>query len=117
MNKILSLMGLARRAGKLQCGFDAAIEAIKSGNAKGAAAAADISDKTFSNLKFEADRHKIAAIRIDETTEAVSQAIGKKAGVIAICDEGFFKSISGLAASQTSAERVRSNSAEGDANE
>lgn len=117
MNKRLSMLGLARRAGKLKCGFDAAVEAIRSGEAKGATAASDISAKTFSNLKFEAERRGIQAVRIEETTEAVSRAIGKKAGVVAVCDEGFFKVICDSQANRISAERVRMDSAEGDANE
>lgn len=97
MNKTLSMFGLARRAGKLECGFDAAVDAVKSGRAKGAVAACDISDKTFANLKFHADECGIPAIRTAETVQEISEAIGRKAGVLAICDEGFFKRISELA--------------------
>ena len=101
MNKLLSMLGLARRAGKLQMGFDASIEAIRSGNAHGVLASCDLSDKTFKNLKFEADKFGIPAVRIDETTENLSIATGRKAGIAAVCDKGFMEAISKMNATIT----------------
>ena len=40
------MLGLARRAGKLVCGFDASVEAAANAEAKGMIAAVDISEKT-----------------------------------------------------------------------
>ncbi len=102
MNKLLSMLGLARRAGKLTLGFDAAVGAIRSGSAQGVIASADLSEKTFKNLKFEADKYGIAAVRINETTESLSIATGRKAGVAAICDKGFMRAISKMNAEDNS---------------
>ena len=96
MNKLLSMLGLARRAGKLAVGFDAALEAVKTGRAAGAAVCADISEKTYQNIKFAADRGKIPAIRLCVQAQEAGAAVGKRAGVFAICDAGFFKAVQEL---------------------
>lgn len=46
MNRALSALGLARRAGKLNWGFDTAVEAMRSGACGVVILAADLSDKT-----------------------------------------------------------------------
>lgn len=117
MNKLLSMLGLARRAGKLVCGFDASVEAAVNAEAKGMIAAVDISEKTYKNLKFEADKAGIPCIRMAETSFEASAATGRKAGVFAVCDEGFFRAMKDIIDNQNSEERVRESTAEGDANE
>lgn len=86
-------MGLARRAGKLNWGYDTAVEAMKSGTCRLALAACDLSDKTKKNVQFEADRSGVPYAEIPFTMEEISTAIGKKTGVIAICDGGFAKKL------------------------
>ena len=46
-DKVLPLLGLCRRAGKLEGGFDMCALAARHGEAKLLLAAADISDKTY----------------------------------------------------------------------
>lgn len=87
--KRLSLLGLARRAGKLEMGYDAAVIAAKEGKARLLVAACNLSEKTCKNLEFEGKRSNVPVLRLSETLEEVSKACGKKAGIAAICDEGF----------------------------
>ena len=54
MNRALSALGLARRAGKLNWGFDTAVEAMRSGACGVVILAADLSDKTKKNVRFGA---------------------------------------------------------------
>ena len=93
MNKALSVMGLARRAGKLNWGYDTAVEVMKTGNCSLMLTAGDLSDKTKKNVRFEAERCGVPYIETAFTIEEISAAIGKKAGVIAICDGGFAKKL------------------------
>lgn len=93
MNKALSAMGLARRAGKLNWGYDTVVEAMKIGNCSLTLTAGNLSDKTKKNVRFEAERYGIPYIETTFTIEEISAAIGKKAGVIAICDGGFAKKL------------------------
>ena len=64
MNRALSALGLARRAGKLNWGFDTAVEAMRSG----------------------------------ACGVVILAAIGKKAGVLAVCDRGFAEKLKQLIA-------------------
>ena len=79
MDKLLSLLGLARRAGKIEPGFDAAVSAARGHKAALLLAARDISEKTLKNLRYEGDR----------------------AGVLAITDKGFAKAVKELAEAVT----------------
>ena len=57
MNRALSALGLARRAGKLNWGFDTAVEAMRGGACGVVILAADLSDKTKKNVRFEAEKY------------------------------------------------------------
>ena len=70
-NKLLSLLGLARRAGKVEPGFDAAVGAARSGKAALLLAAGDISEKTVKNLRYEGDRAGIPTLRVSSGMEAL----------------------------------------------
>ena len=80
MNRALSALGLARRAGKLNWGFDTAVEAMRSGACGVVILAADLSDKTKKNVRFEAEKYHVSVLEPAFTMEEISAAIGKKAG-------------------------------------
>lgn len=95
-HRLLSMLGLARRARRLSLGFDAAREAARSGQAALLAAASDVSDKTWKNLRYEAESAGVPAVRLLTGMEELGRACGKKAGVFAVTDEGFAKAILGM---------------------
>ena len=101
MDKLLSLLGLARRAGKVEPGFDAAVSAARSGKACLLLAAGDISEKTVKNLRYEGDRAGAATLRLSVGMEELGRACGARAGVLAVTDKGFAKAIKGLAEAAT----------------
>ena len=89
-NKILSLLGFASKAGKLSFGFDAAITAAKSGKAKLIVIAEDISPKSCKEAMFFADKENVKYLILKGIDiMAVSKAVGRKCGVIAVNDSGF----------------------------
>lgn len=92
-DKILTLLGFCRKAGRLTVGTQKVTELIKSGKKCLVAVAEDISDKTEKELRFFASKGKGKVIRIPFDTETVSSAIGIKAGVVATSDEGFSEAI------------------------
>lgn len=104
------MLGLARRAGKLQTGYDATVNAIKAGTVSGVLACEDISEKTYKNLKFEGDRMSVPVIRISTTTALASASVGKKAGIFAVCDDGFYSAMDKM--EKINKERVSAESAE-----
>ena len=97
MDKLLSLLGLARRAGKIEPGFDAAATAAKSGKAALLLAARDISEKTVKNLRYEGDRAGIPTLRVSAGMEELGRACGVRAGVLALTDPGFARAVQKLA--------------------
>ena len=92
-NAILGILGLCRKAGLMSAGFEAVKASILSKKSKLVLAASDISAKTYKELNFFAKDHNIEVIRLDEDTEAVSKAIGLRAGTISIEDGSFAKKI------------------------
>ena len=92
-NKILSLLGLARRAGKLDTGFEAVKSAARAKKSCLLLAAEDISEKTYKNLCYEGERNRVPVMRIPESTENISIACGIKAGVLSVGDAGFARGL------------------------
>lgn len=90
-DKFLSLLGMARRAGKLGLGHDAAKGAMVSGKAKLCIMSSDTSDRLkseFSGLA-EAEDRSVPIIVTDCTMFELGHAVGSKAGVITVNDAGF----------------------------
>ncbi len=85
---VLSYVGLARKAGKLSIGFAASKEACLKHKARFIAVASDISEKSEKEIKYFSGG-KIPVERIPYTILEVSAKIGIKAGIVAVCDEGF----------------------------
>lgn len=93
-NKILTLLGFCRKAGKLIVGTMRVTERIKENKPCLVMLAEDVSAKTKKELEFYAGNKKSVVVSVPFDTLTVSKAIGTKAGVIATYDEGFKKAIS-----------------------
>ena len=89
-NKILTLLGFASKAVKLQFGMDASQNSLKKKQAKLIITAADVSEKSKKEILFYATGKNVPVITLpDCDMETLSKAVGKKAGIIAVNDEGF----------------------------
>lgn len=89
-NKILTLLGFATKAGKLSFGFEAAVMAMKSGKSKLVITACDISEKSRKEITFFATKGNIRHITLKGIDiKAVSDAVGRKCGIISVNDSGF----------------------------
>ncbi len=93
MSKIISLIGLSRRAGKLVMGYDAVVMAVKKKTAILVIIASDVSEKTKKNTYFECEKCGVSVIQINETMEELETNLRKKVGVLAITDKGFASGI------------------------
>lgn len=91
--KLLTLLGFCRKAGKLVVGTERVTELVKSGGYCLVMLAEDISEKTEKELAFEAKNRRAVIIRLSCTIEQVAHATGTTAGVVATADEGFCKAI------------------------
>lgn len=95
-DRAVSMLGMARRAGKLEAGFERCASSVKSGKAKLALSCCDISDKTKKELAFLCSKHGVPHIDAFLTIAQLSAAIGFKAGLCVICDDGFAKRLTQL---------------------
>lgn len=89
--KVLSLLGMARRAGRLSPGHDAAVEAIVKNKACLCLCCADASARLQREMRHNCS-YANKAIPYFTTTfsmAALSHAIGSKAAVITVDDSGF----------------------------
>ena len=91
MSKLLSLLGLAKKAGKLSLGHDAVIEAIGRRKAHLIVLAADASERLEKEMHREIAFHHlhINIIRIDETMADMGRALPHKVGVVSVNDASF----------------------------
>lgn len=92
-NKLLTLLGFCRKAGKLMIGTQHVTDAVKAGKKALVIIANDISAKTEKELRYFAEKGKAVVERVDYSTADISQAIGIKAGVVATTDQEFCKAI------------------------
>lgn len=93
MNKILSTICLCRRASKLTLGFDAVVEELRAPRFGGVILAADVSAKTEKEIRFHAEQNGKEVLKADFSMKDAENAIGKRAGVFLINDEGLFGSV------------------------
>ncbi len=98
--KILNLLGIARRAARLSLGNDAAIESLRKGRVHLILLAGDLSPKTAGGVEFAAREEGVAAVRIKATMDELSMALGKRTGVVAVNDPGFAKKLLALSADE-----------------
>jgi ribosomal protein L7Ae-like RNA K-turn-binding protein len=86
--KVLNLLGLAMRAGKLVTGEELTLTDIRSNKAKFVFVAADASANTRKKIK---DKCSYYNVPVDEsfTQAEISHAIGRTRMIIGINDQGF----------------------------
>ena len=90
-NQLNGLLGLCRRANKIAMGHDAAITSIKQNKTYLAITCKDASDRLKKEIADECsfNNRNIKYVDAPFTMSELGLAIGKKAGVISIDDEGF----------------------------
>ena len=92
-NKVLSLLGLAARAGRIQSGEFAAEKAVKGANAFLVIVAEDASDNTKKHFK-DMCSYRNVPYYVYGTKEELGRCIGKESRAsIALTDEGFSKGL------------------------
>lgn len=96
-SSLINLLSICRKAGRMEMGFDPAKDAINGGKADLILLAEDISPKTEKEIRFFADKNNVPVAKSGCTQEDFLNGIGKRTGIIAVCDEGFSKKARGLA--------------------
>ena len=92
-NRILSLLGLSQKAGKIKSGAFATTDAVKSFKAWLVIIATDASDNTKKEFTNMCSFYEVPCWEYS-TKEELGASIGKEErSVVAVCDEGFAKSL------------------------
>ncbi|MBQ3816950.1 MAG: ribosomal L7Ae/L30e/S12e/Gadd45 family protein [Clostridia bacterium] len=96
MNKILTLLGFATKAGRLSFGFNSAMDSVKAGKAKLVVTACDLSEKTSKEVNFYCDKNFVKVLRLSTADiQTVSEAVGRKCGIVSVNDSGFAQALLG----------------------
>ena len=86
-NRVLGLIGLSAKAGKVECGADAVEECIKRGKAKLVIVSEDAADRTKENFEFLSKQQRVNFV-VYANKDELSKAIGKNnKAVLAIKDK------------------------------
>lgn len=88
-DKILSLLGLCRRAGKVTIGNDAVMDMVTKQKAKLVIMAKDLSENTSKKILINSHKNNVKALALNRTKEELSDALGKFCAVISINEVGF----------------------------
>ena len=86
-NKFAHALGLARRAGKLGLGHDAVKEAVRRGRARCVVFSADASQRLRGEITALSG-DDVTVLHTELTTEDIAAAVGKRAAVVSVNDEG-----------------------------
>ena len=94
-DRILSLLGLCRRAGKLSLGNDAVLASVRDGAARLVLCTADISENTYKKIAYAAGDSSVPCLTLNRTKDSLGNAIGKYCAVVSVNDAGFAKTLAG----------------------
>ncbi len=93
-DKVLTLLGFAAKSGSLIYGANAAITALKTNKTHLVVWADDVSPKTRKEIVFFAEKSKIPTLGLSQCDiQCLSNAVGKKCGVIALTDRQFAEAV------------------------
>lgn len=93
MDSKLNLLGLARRAGKVSLGFDAAADAMRKQQAKVVVLADDLSERTLLAVRKNAEQNHVKTIVSAFPMQELGAAVGKLTGIVSVNDEGFARKL------------------------
>ncbi len=96
-DRFLSMLGMARRAGKACFGYDKALGNIHANKAKAVFCASDLSPKTKKGLDYAAENTNIKIVTVSRTMFEMTSAVGLKTGIVCITDSGFANKLISLA--------------------
>lgn len=88
-DRLLSFLGLCKRAGCLISGADTVVRAVKDHKALLVLTANDFSDNSLKNVEKAAVQYRVPMRSLDRSKDELSFALGKHCGVICVTDRGF----------------------------
>lgn len=96
-SKIISMFSLAKRAGKLVCGFDAVCEELKKKQWNTVFTASDLSEKSKKEIARICKENFFMLIETPVTMDEISLITHKKVGILCVTNQSFALKIKALA--------------------
>ncbi|MCL2221926.1 MAG: ribosomal L7Ae/L30e/S12e/Gadd45 family protein [Oscillospiraceae bacterium] len=95
MDRILNLLGIAKKAGKLAIGSEAAAQAVQAGSAALVITASDASDGSKRRAKANTGENRVEYLSVPYTKFELGNITGRGSpGTVAILDKGLANSFS-----------------------
>ena len=92
-DKVLSLLGLARRAGRIRSGGEQTVEAIRKGNCRAVVIAKDASERSIKQIRDKCNYRNIPYVMYADR-DTLGACIGQTGrSCIAVCDDGLAAAI------------------------
>lgn len=88
-NKIVSTITFCKRLGKLVLGFDPVKASMQLDEVFVVLMSKELSEKTKKEVEYLCRMYEVDYRYIDLKLEEIWYLVGKRAGILAICDEGF----------------------------
>jgi ribosomal protein L7Ae-like RNA K-turn-binding protein len=95
-DRLLSFLGLCKRAGKLIAGAETVGKAVKEHKAILVLTADDLSPNSRKEIAFLAEKYGVTLERLTRSKEELSFALGRHCGIVAVTDSGFADKILSL---------------------
>lgn len=87
-SRLLSTLGICRKAGKLVLGTDAVTEYAADGKLFLILLCEDLSPRSHKNMTIVAEKHCLAVCKAPITMDEIKHLVGKRSGIMGIADLG-----------------------------
>ncbi|MFA9380819.1 MAG: L7Ae/L30e/S12e/Gadd45 family ribosomal protein [Acetanaerobacterium sp.] len=91
--RLLSMIGMSKRAGKLVAGFDTVTEGVRTGSIACVFYASDVSPKTIKELAYICNQENAATVPVPVTMDEIKRITARRAGIFAVTDAGLRRKI------------------------
>lgn len=92
-DRLLSFLGICKRAGCLISGAETVTKSVNEGKAKLVLYASDVSENSLKGVLKAAGAKNVPAAGIPQSKDELSFALGRHCGIVCTTDNGFAKKI------------------------
>ena len=95
-DRLLSALSLCRKAGRLTLGMDVCQQAAQDGTARLMLTASDLAPRSRRRIEETCEAVKLPIASLPYDMEQLWSVLGRRCGIVAVCDEGFANMVLGL---------------------
>ena len=102
-DRLLSFLGIARKAGRLSLGFDGVCESVRKGESRMILIASDASEGTVRRLRSRLPEDFADVYQMPCDIDRIDAALGKGVRLLSVNDKGFANKVKELLAAEGAA--------------